>query len=88
MSVEIKIDNLRKVDLGNATKAFADIQYGDLVIKGYRVVQGNEGDLFVSRPSDPGEDENGETAWFPKVKSKNKRTQELIDEAILEKYKE
>lgn len=85
--VNVGIDDIRKVDMEGSIEAFADIQYGDLVIKGYRVMKNKDGGIFVSPPSHSDDDGN----YYPDVFSKNgprSETNTLINNAILMAFKD
>lgn len=87
MSLKIDVDDLRKVDLDNNTQAFADVQYGNLVLKGYKVMKNRDGELFVSPPSHPDDEGN----WYPDVFSKSgprSETVKLISKAVLDAFNE
>lgn len=66
-----------------STEAFVDLNFNGLVIKGYKVVNGQDG-LFVSEPSVPGKDKK----WYKTVYTENTDLKKEIDKVILEKFKE
>ena len=76
----IKVEGEVKKVNHKKTRGFADINFNDLVIKGYRIVEGKDG-LFVSEPSHA---DNGE--WFKSVYTKNKDLREEIAKVVLEAY--
>jgi len=52
----IKVEKIRKFDMNNSLKGFADINIEDnFIIKGIRVVSGKDG-LFVGMPQQLGRD--------------------------------
>lgn len=67
-----------------STKAFVDLQYGNLLIKGFRVVEKKEdGKLFVSMPSQFDEKQE---SFFPTVMTLRDETKSAIDKFVLEAY--
>ena len=81
----IQVSRLFRVEKeGSKLRAFVDLSIGDsLVVKGFKVVEGQEG-LFVSMPSQPGKDGKWYESAFPTTKEKRKE----ISEVILSAYKE
>ena len=67
-----------------ATKAFVDIQYEEMIIKGLTVVEGPKG-LFVSMPREKGKLEG---QYFDTVHPISEGLRKEIDKKILEYYRE
>ena len=82
---DVQVARLFRVEKeGSKLKAFVDLAIGDsLVVKGFKVVEGQEG-LFVGMPSQPGKDGKWYEVAFPTTKEKRKE----ISEVILSAYKE
>lgn len=78
---EVKVRRLNKVEHGS-TRAFADIETPEFVIKGYRVVENKDGELFVSDPSQPSEDGK----WYKQAYAKEDALKDAINEAVLAEY--
>ena len=65
-----------------ATKAFADVSIGGVVmVKGLRVVQGTKG-LFVGMPRKPGKDGN----WYDTVRPLTKEARASLVSTVLEAF--
>ena len=62
-------------------KAYVDIDYYGLIIKGLRVVNGRMG-MFVSMPREKGKDEK----WYDTCIPANIEVKEAIEKIVLEKY--
>ena len=77
----VNVERIHRLDNGGQLKAFVDIQYYDLTIKGLRVVEGKKG-LFVSMPSEIGKDGK----WFSIVLPNTQETKDAIESAILKAY--
>lgn len=82
-AVSVKIARIHRLtgNAENSTKAFADITYGDMNVKGYRVVQGENG-LFVSAPQEKGKDGK----WYSTVVSLTPELRAKISDLILATY--
>ena len=78
----IKIIRMNIINGYPGIKAFCDIEYYDLEIKGLKVVEGNNG-LFVSMPSEKGK--NGK--YYNIVWVKDINTKQEIENAILDIYR-
>lgn len=66
-----------------STKAFVDIDYNGLIVKGLKVVDSRNG-LFVSMPREKGKDEK----WYDIVYPSNLDIKLAIENLILPKYLE
>ena len=82
---DIQVARLFRVEKeGSKLKAFVDLSIGGcLIVKGFKVVQGEEG-LFVSMPSQPGKDGKWYQVALPSTKEKRKE----INDVILSAYSE
>lgn len=63
-------------------KAFADVRYHDIIIKGVRVLNGTKG-LFVSMPAEQGKDNK----WYDQVVCKDAATYDALAQCVLSYYK-
>ena len=84
--VTAKIDNL--VDNGSNLRAFASVTVGGAIaIHGIRVMDSKKG-LFVSMPSYPYEDRNGETKYADYAHPVSKEAREAINTKVLDAYEQ
>ncbi len=83
MEVEsrIQVSRLYKLESEGKTKAFVDIDFDGVVVKGLRVVEGKNG-LFVSMPRKQGKDGQ----WYNAIYPQNKQLQQKISEIVLAAY--
>lgn len=79
----IQVSRLHRFDGESKLKAFADISFGGIIIKGLSVVSGSKG-LFVSMPRHQGKDGK----WYDTVFPTTKELREQLCEAVLAAYKE
>jgi len=79
----IQVSRLHKLDGESKLKAFADISFSGIVIKGFSVVDGSKG-LFVSMPRHQGKDGK----WYDTVFPTTKELREQLSAAVLTAYKE
>lgn len=82
---DIQVVRLFKVEKeGSKLKAFVDLAIGGcLIVKGFKVVEGEEG-LFVGMPSEPGKDGK----WYEAATPLTKEKRQEISEVVLSAYKE
>ena len=81
-AIEIRVERIHKLDGDGSLKGFADISVaGSFIIKGLRIVAGEEG-LFVSMPREKGK--NGR--WYNTVDLVNKALQEKLASLVLSAY--
>lgn len=80
---EIQVSRLRRIDGESKLKAFVDVSFAGVVIKGFSVVNGSKG-LFVSMPRHQGKDGK----WYDTVFPTTKELREQLSEAVLAAYKE
>jgi len=75
--------NVRLVDYG-AVKAFVTVFYGDMEIRGFRVVDHEGGNPWVAMPSKEiqrnGEKQYLNMVWFPDPKDKKSFSDWLLEE--------
>jgi stage V sporulation protein G len=78
----ISVSRIFKLDTDSKLKAFADVSFSGMVIKGFSVVNGEKG-LFVSMPRHQGKDGK----WYNTVTPVTKELKQQLTEAVLEAYK-
>ena len=74
---EVKIDRIHKFDGDSKLKAFVDISLGGIVIKGLRIMDGQNG-LFVSMPRHQGKDGRWYNTVYPVTKEMHQELSELV----------
>ncbi len=79
---EISVSRIYKLDTDSKLKAFADVSFSGVVIKGFSVVNGEKG-LFVSMPRHQGKDGK----WYNTVYPSTKELKQQLSEVVLEAYK-
>lgn len=78
----ISVSRIYKLDTDSKLKAFADVSFSGVVIKGFSVVNGEKG-LFVSMPRHQGKDGK----WYNTVYPSTKELKQQLAEVVLEAYK-
>ncbi len=78
----ISVSRIHKLDTDSKLKAFADVTFSGVVIKGFSVVNGEKG-LFVSMPRHQGKDGK----WYDTVYPETKELRQQLSEVVLEAYK-
>lgn len=78
----ISVSRIYKLDTDSKLKAFADVSFSGVVIKGFSVVDGAKG-LFVSMPRHLSKDGK----WYDTVTTTTKELKEQLAEVVLEAYK-
>ncbi|MBU4252915.1 MAG: SpoVG family protein [Candidatus Omnitrophota bacterium] len=78
----ISVSRIYKLDTDSKLKAFADVAFSGVVIKGFSVVDGQKG-LFVSMPRHQGKDGK----WYDTVTPSTKELKQQLSEVVLEAYK-
>ncbi|MCX5668958.1 MAG: SpoVG family protein [Candidatus Omnitrophica bacterium] len=78
----ISVSRIYKLDTDSKLKAFADVTFSGVVIKGFSVVDGSKG-LFVSMPRHQGKDGK----WRDTVTPTSKELKQQLAEVVLEAYK-
>ncbi len=82
VDLKFEVSRLHKLDGSGSTKAFCDLSILDsLVIKGLRVVEGENG-LFVSMPQEAGKDGK----WYNTVITLRRELMDEIEKVVLEAY--
>ena len=64
MPTDLKVVRLYRFEGDSKTKAFVDVSIGDFIVKGLRVVDGQNG-LFLSFPRKKGKDGKWYDAFYP-----------------------
>ena len=77
----ISVSRIYKLDTDSKLKAFADVSFSGVVIKGFSVVNGEKG-LFVSMPRHQGKDGK----WYDTVYPQSKELKQQLSAAVLEAY--
>ena len=79
---DIRVLRLHRFDDDNSKlRAFADIAIGEFVVRGLRVIQGQEG-LFISMPQERGKDGR----WYNTFYTKNPKARKVLANKVLEAY--
>jgi len=79
----IQVNRIYKVDGDSKLKAFVDVSWAGVILKGLRVVNGSNG-LFVSMPRHQGKDGK----WYNTVYPTNKEIQKHLSDLVLAAYQE
>jgi DNA-binding cell septation regulator SpoVG len=79
----IQVSRVYRLDGGSKLKAFADVSFAGIVIRGFTVVDGSSG-LFVSMPRHQGKDGK----WYDTVYPATKELKQQLSEAVLTAYRE
>jgi DNA-binding cell septation regulator SpoVG len=77
----ISVSRIFKLESDSKLKAFADVSFSGMVIKGFSVVDGEKG-LFVSMPRHQGKDGK----WYETVTPSTKELKQQLTQAVLEAY--
>jgi len=77
----ISVSRIFKLETDSKLKAFADVSFSGIVIKGFSVVSGEKG-LFVSMPRHQGKDGK----WRDTVYPETKELKQQLSAAVLEAY--
>jgi stage V sporulation protein G len=78
----ISVSRIFKLDTDSKLKAFADVSFSGIVIKGFSVISGEKG-LFVSMPRHQGKDGK----WYNTVTPSTKELKQQLSDVVLEAYK-
>jgi stage V sporulation protein G len=78
----ISVSRIYKLDTDSKLKAFADVSFSGIVVKGFSVVNGEKG-LFVSMPRHQGKDGK----WYNTVNPLTKELKQQLSDVVLEAYK-
>lgn len=79
----IQVSRIYKFDGDTKLKAFVDVSFGSIVVKGLRIVDGSNG-LFVGMPRHQGKDGK----WYDTVYPANKELKQQINDLVLAAYNE
>jgi DNA-binding cell septation regulator SpoVG len=79
----MQVSRIYKVDQDKKLRAFVDVSFGGIVVKGLRVVAGANG-LFVSMPQHQGKDGK----WYNTVYPADKEIQRQLSDLVLAAYQE
>lgn len=78
----VTIERMKVLSSGNL-KAFVDLNFNGVVVKGFKIMDGANG-LWLSMPSTPRKNEPGK--WDDTVFIKGKELKEDIQEIVLAQY--
>ena len=77
--VEVRVERITKWEGEGSTRAFCDVAIAEaFLIKGIRVVQSKEGELFVGMPREQGKDEKWYSSFLPLSKEAHKQFSEVV----------
>ena len=79
----ISVSRIYKLDTDSKLKAFADVSFSGVLIKGFSVVDGSKG-LFVSMPRHQGKDGKWYDTVYPVTRDKRQELSSLILQAYQE----
>jgi len=79
----VQVNRIYKIDGDSKLKAFVDVSLDGIVIKGLRIVDGNNG-LFVGMPRHQGKDGK----WYNTIYPTTKEIQKQISDIVLAAYQE
>ncbi|MDD5595664.1 MAG: SpoVG family protein [Candidatus Omnitrophica bacterium] len=81
--LDLKVIRLHRFEGDSKLKAFVDVAIGDFIVKGLKVVQGQNG-LFLSMPQEKGKDGKWYNAFYPATKEAKANLSSLVLEAYQE----
>lgn len=82
--LNLKVVQLRRFDNDDSKlKAFVDVAIGDFMVKGLRILQGQNG-LFLAMPQEQGKDGKWYNAFYPLTKE----ARQNLSEVVLAAYQE
>ena len=79
----IQVSRIYRIEGDSKLKAFVDVSFGGVVVKGLRIVDGSNG-LFVSMPRHQGKDGK----WYSTVYPTTKEIQKQLSDLVLAAYQE
>lgn len=79
----IQVSRIYRIEGDPKLKAFADVCFGGVIVKGLRIICGSNG-LFVSMPRHQGKDGR----WYNTVYPATKEIQKQLNDAVLSAFKE
>jgi len=83
MEDTIQVSRIYRLEGDSKLKAFVDVSFAGIVVKGFSVVDGSNG-LFVSMPRHQGKDGK----WYNTVYPATKELKQQLSQAVLTAYKE
>ena len=79
----VEVARLYRFDNGSSLKAFVDVTVNEQVlIKGVRVVESKDGNLFVAMPKQQGKD----SRWHETVSLLDEEVKQELQEVVLEAF--
>ena len=79
----IEVARLHRVDNGSSLKAFVDVIVNEQVlVKGVKVVNNRDGNIFVAMPKQQGKDGK----WYETVRLLDEETKQELETAVLEAF--
>ena len=78
----VEVARIHRVDNGSGLKAFVDVIVGQVLVKGVKVANNRDGDLFVAMPKQQGKDGK----WYETVSIIDEEAKQELQEAVLEAY--
>ncbi len=79
----VQVSRIYRIEGDSKLKAFVDVSFGGVVVKGLRIVNGSNG-LFVSMPRHQGKDGK----WYNTVYPATKDIQKQLNDLVLAAYQE
>ena len=81
---DVEVVRLRRFDDEESKlKAFVDVAIGEYIVKGLRILQGQEG-LFLAMPREQGKDGR----WYSYFYPKSPQAKQALSEIVLAAYQE
>ena len=82
--MDLEVVQIRRFDNGDSKlKAFVDVAIGEFIVKGFRIVEGEEG-LFIGMPQDRGKDGR----WYDRFSPRSPEAKQALTEILLAAYQE
>jgi len=80
--MDVEVVRLRRFEDGESKlKAFVDVAIGEFIVRGFRIVEGQEG-LFLGMPQDRGKDGR----WYSRFSPKTPEAKQVLTETVLAAY--
>ena len=80
--IELEVVRLHRFDDSESKlKAFVDISIGEFIVRGLRIVNGQNG-LYVAMPQEQGKDGRWYSCFYPK----SKQARNLLTDVVLDAY--
>lgn len=83
----MKIENMKKVNFGTV-KAFFDVNFDKIIIKGWKLIQQENQRAFVTPPDEKYTDKEGKTKYKKLVDIPDEALKQKIQDAALSAYDE